>query len=204
MPPELRKPIEELRFLLDRGYPKSYAVKFISDHHRLHNQYRYILSRVVHSTSTVDVRRRKTVGCDELGGEILWIDGYNVIITVEHLITGEHLFLCDDGFLRDIKGVFRSYKLTESSKKSVNLILDFIGYIKPEYTYFILDEKISKSGELAGYIRRELKSRGMKGEVKLSDCVDSELKNVKNGIVATADGIIVDAVERVADLPMCV
>jgi hypothetical protein len=152
----------------------------------------------------VEARRRKTVGCDEVGGEILWIDGYNVIITVEHLITGEHLFLCDDGFLRDIKGVFRSYKLTESSKKSVNLILDFIGYVKPEYTYFILDEKISKSGELAGYIRRGLKSRGMKGEVKLSDCVDSELKNVKKGIVATADGIIVDAVEKVVDLPTCV
>ena len=95
---------EEARYLLDRGYPKDSAVRFVSDHHSLPEERRYVLARAVLSSRSAGERKAKAVPVQTLRGRDVIIDGYNVIITVESLLAGYPVYLCDDGFLRDVRG----------------------------------------------------------------------------------------------------
>lgn len=37
----------DVRFLLDRGYPKDSAVRFVSDHYSIQKEQRFVLTRVI-------------------------------------------------------------------------------------------------------------------------------------------------------------
>lgn len=203
IPEFLRRPAEDLRLLLDRGYSKQHALGFVSDHYRLESRWRYVLSRTVHSTSTIRMRAKKRISCDALEGEVLWVDGHNVLITIESLLKGNELFLCDDGFLRDTRGVFRSFRLTETTLEAVRLVIEFLRESKVREVHFVFDRRLSKSGELASYVRSALGASGLRGDASTSEAVDFLLKHT-HGVVASADGPIVDAAERVIDLSQCV
>ncbi|MDM7912097.1 MAG: DUF434 domain-containing protein, partial [Methanotrichaceae archaeon] len=43
----LRQAAVDVRYLLDRGYPRESAVRFVSDHYRLPQEQRFVLMRVV-------------------------------------------------------------------------------------------------------------------------------------------------------------
>ena len=73
---------------------------------------------------------------------------------------------------------------------------------------FSLMPRSARSGELAGFIRHKLKEYGISGEAKTSKTVDFELKakgrNPENNVVlATSDGIVIDSVPEVLDIPAC-
>ena len=74
--------------------------------------------------------------------------------------------------------------------------------------FFLFDAQISRSGELAGFTRHKLKEYKISGEAKTSKIADFELKTEggnpeRNVIVATSDGIIIDSVKEVLDIPAC-
>jgi len=203
LPDHLRAPADDLRLLLDRGYAKQYALRFVSDHYRLESRWRYVLSRAVHPTSVIASRAAKRMTCTMLEGEVLWVDGHNVLITVESMLKGEELFLCDDGFLRDTRGVFRSFRLTETTIRAVQLTVEFLSAVRVQEAHFVFDEKLSKSGELASHVHRSLEGARVRGDATTSKAVDYVLKHAQ-GVVASADGPVVDAAKRVVDLPQCV
>jgi len=97
---------EELRYLLASGYPGDSALRFVSDHRRLPQEKRFILARAVAADEVALYRRSKRTALQEISGKILFVDGYNVLITVEGLILGCPVYLCDDGFCRDTRGLF--------------------------------------------------------------------------------------------------
>ncbi|MFC1786572.1 DUF434 domain-containing protein [Halobacteriota archaeon] len=101
----LENPARDVRFLLDRGYPSTSAVRFVSNHYKLSLSERYLITRAVLPSSIAQKRRDKIIACDEMKGLEVIIDGYNVLITTESVLDQE-IVLCDDDFIRDIKGVF--------------------------------------------------------------------------------------------------
>lgn len=197
----IRDAATDLRYLLDRGYPKDYALKFVADHRRLVVSDRYVLSRVVVPTDLAFVRKSKAVTLHELEGKEVFVDGYNVIITVESLLGGFDVYRCDDGFLRDVRGVFQSFKTSPGSMIAVSRILDVLSKGTPRNVTISLDEQISRSGELAAMIRQNMVAHGLPGTCITSKNVDFELKRA-TGIVVTGDGNVIDAVSKVFDLPL--
>ena len=203
LPTFLHRAGDDLRLLLDRGYSKQHALRFVSDHYRLESRWRYVLSRAVHPTSVIAQRSAKRVACARLEGEVLWVDGHNVLITIESMLKEDKLFLCDDGFLRDTRGVFRSFRLTDMTLRAVQLVVKLLRTVRVQEAHFVFDRRLSKSGELASHVWHSLSEAGVRGDATTSDAVDFLLKQ-SHGVVASADGPVVDATERVVDLPQCV
>lgn len=100
---------------MDRGYPKDSAVRFISNHHRLADEERFILMRVIVKSDVARIRRSRMQKLEDLKDQVIFIDGYNVLITTESVLGGHPVYSCDDGFLRDSRGIFRSYKILPRS-----------------------------------------------------------------------------------------
>lgn len=190
----------DLRYLLNRGYPPGPAVRFVADHYRIDRDLRNILSRAVLSDDVARSRRLKAIGLDDLRGRVLHIDGYNVIITIESVISGEDIFLCDDGFIRDMRCLFRKYRRSEATDEAVQLMIEMISRAMPSEVLLLLDKQISRSGELASDIGEAFSAAGIVGTARTARDVDRALKT-SSAVVATSDGIIIDHISSALDIP---
>ena len=206
---KLTKPAHDIRYLLARGYSINAAIRFVSDHYRLAESERHILVRVVRPPEIATARRKKRLACTDIDGlrinerDVL-IDGYNVLITIESMLKNETLWLGDDGFIRDTRGVFRNYNTTDVTYKAVDEMLLFLSECKVRSANVLLDTQMSKSGQLARYIDNGFHVYSLNGSARTSRHVDFDLKNAGKGIVvATADGVVIDAATDVVDIPAC-
>lgn len=197
----LREAAADVRYLADRGYPKGSAIRFVSDHYRLPEEDRFVLARVVVPHKIAEARRKKARSIDNIREHILWIDGYNTIITTESLLKGLSVYQCDDGFLRDTQGIFSSYRASWVTILAQIKILEVLAEACPARTEFIFDQQISMSGSLASEIREEMMTRSLEGTARTARDVDRQLKDTK-AVVATGDGNIIDAASAVLDLPL--
>ncbi len=196
----LRCAAKDVRYLLDRGYPKESAVRFVSDHYRLPQEERFALIRVAVPTELAEKRRVKMLPLEALRGRAVFVDGYNVLITVESVLGGLPVYEGDDCFLRDTRGIFRSYKTSSLTVPALSLILELLAFAAPCRVEVLLDQQISMSGRLAALIREMMAERGLPGMARTEKFVDYQLKTAE-GVVATADGNVIDSVSCAIDIP---
>jgi hypothetical protein len=190
-----------VRYLVNRGYPKDSAIRFVSNHHRLQNDQRFVLARVVVPSDAASQRRSKAISLEALRKRDVFVDGYNVLIIVESILAGCRIYLSDDGFLRDTRGIFRSYKASEFTVPAISEILEILMIGGPERVEVLLDQQISMSGQMAAQIEGMMAKRDLTWSARTIQDVDRQLK-MKQEIIATADGNIIDAASHVIDLPL--
>ena len=201
---KLKEPAADIRYLLCRGYRRKGAIRFVSNHYRLAEEDRHILTRLVFDPDTAAVRSNKRLECSRLKGCDIFIDGYNVLITMESVLHNETVWFADDGFLRDTRGIFKNHTNTAKTYQAVDEMLTTLSALAVNSATILLDTQMSNSGKLAQFIRKRAAKCPFKTAVTTSKNVDFDLKQAGHlGVIATADSVIVDAVEKVADLTAC-
>jgi hypothetical protein len=197
-----REAIEDYRYLKNRRYPDKAALKLVSDHHRLSSVLRNCLFRAVFPSADCQSRRSKLAAAREVAGQLLGVDWYNVLITVESYLKGFPVFLSDDGLMRDASGIHGSYKPGKVTEKGIGEILSALAVLKPSGIEIFLDSPISHSGDMAEKLRGRLAGYvAAPCRVSVFPSADYPLKSF-NGIVATSDSSIIDRqqVRQVFDL----
>ncbi|RLG09509.1 MAG: DUF434 domain-containing protein [Thaumarchaeota archaeon] len=190
----------DLRYLLDRGYNRSSSLKLIGDKYRLAKAERSILYRSVYSSEHAERIASKRLTAKDLRDEHILIDGFNVMNTIEAVLRGEPLILCDDGVLRDFSEVHGKYKLTEKTHESLKLLLKALKELRIASVKILFESQISKSGEIAGYVRRLLREMGLVGDAETTKTVDSQLQKSKQTII-TSDSAVLLRCAKFYDLP---
>jgi hypothetical protein len=102
--------------------------------------------------------------------------------------------------LRDTRGFFRREKESIVAGCAFSEILDLLAYAGTSRVEVLLDQQISRSGELAGEVRSMMAKRALSGAARCARDVDHQLK-VCGSIIATSDGNVIDAASSVIDLP---
>ncbi len=195
----LIKSAADLRYLLAKGYPRSAALTFVGNHYQLTRTERDFLNRGVYPDSVARARREKMVRPEQTAGRSLGVDGYNVLITMESALLGRDLIEADDGLIRDIAGLYASYRPSEVTTQALNFILDFLKHIKPDTVLFLLDAPMSHSGEFARRITSVLADLGLSGQAKAVSAPEKELSRFP-GLVATSDSVLIDRTPEPFDL----
>ncbi|AXV40796.1 DUF434 domain-containing protein [Methanobacterium sp. BAmetb5] len=203
--PILTEAKKDFQYLLERGFPRTGALEYVGNHYLLGDLERNYLIRTVFPLTKIESRRNKLILLSDIKGKDVLLDGYNVLITVEALIRGEEVVVkCDDGVIRDVKAVFGKYKKNENTAPALNSIISLLKIFKPQSVLFFFDSPVSLSGELARATREILNSQEVPGDAQTSENVDYQLINLSHevdGVVATSDGIIIDKVDKVLDVP---
>jgi len=194
----LKDAYSDLKYLLNRGYRKSHALKFVADHYRLSLDDRYLLARCTFPDDWISGVREKLVS--SLDGGTLAVDGFNVLITIESVLDGEAIE-CEDGLLRDVKYQGR-YRMSGRTERVIELAVEAITAVRPDEVIFFYGRSVSKSGLIAGITEQMMERERIRGEVRLVRSPDFILKGFDT--VATADVGIIEKVRRVVDLPMIV
>ncbi|ALV63982.1 hypothetical protein ADU37_CDS22850 [Thermococcus sp. 2319x1] len=191
---------EDLKYLLNRGYRKKYALEFVANHYRLSQKERHFLFRCVFSDREIEERKVKLLQPGNLKEKVLGIDGFNVLITLESLLDGM-VILCEDGLLRDLKHQ-GGYKISPRTLQTLSLLIDFLKTLNLKEVLFLYDAPVSKSGKVAELTGELLNRYGVSGKVKLSKAPDHDLKAFE--VVASSDIGIIEKVPFVVDLPQMI
>lgn len=137
---------------------------------------------------------------EALCGKMVYVDGYNVLITADCLLAGLPAYLCDDGFLRDTRSFFARSPDRSIALEALAVVIGLLAEARPFCVEILFDQQISRSGELACEARRLLSERHLSGGARCCKDVDHQLK-ICGGIVASSDGNVIDSARAVIDLP---
>ena len=189
---QLRKAAEEVLFLLNHGYPVKGTTRFVGDHYMFSERQRLALARTVSPEEQIASRLEREV--NDIEGETIYIDGFNVIIGLEIAFSQSMLFTCMDGTIRDLAGLRGTYRLIPETDLAVEALLKTLASCKAGKAVIYLDKPVSNSGRLKQKINEYAEDVEIEVEVEIEDAVDYILK--QKPLVASGDAIILDNCDK--------
>jgi hypothetical protein len=191
---------EEYLWIISREYPQRAALKLVGDKFMLSREMRQVLYRGVVPVRTAEARRKKIGNVRK--GDLVLIDTYNVLFTVNNYLLGRPLFISNDGMLRDAGEMHGRIINKPQFSRSVSLMLEVL-QMWPGATYIhYLDEPVSYSGRLSIELSKDMVQMEIEGDAHTVQSPDQMLKAEKSDAICTSDGGIIDQYEgRVIDLP---
>lgn len=186
---KLKQAQREIRYLLENNYPIKSASTFVGNHHQLSERQRLALVRGTATLKVIKDRRSKEMS-DCARGKTVYIDGLNVIITLEVALSNSTLFTCMDQTIRDLAGLRGTYRLIDKTKPAINLIKEELEALGVGRAYFYLDAPVSNTGRLKTCIYEVMEGASFVTEVELVDNPDVILEKKEN--VITSDAIILN------------
>ncbi|KAA5539448.1 DUF434 domain-containing protein [Roseiconus nitratireducens] len=191
----LRSATEDLSWLLSRGYALTSCLKLVGDRYRLRARQRLAVARCACSDEARKRRRRNQIqSCDLAGGE-LWIDGYNVLTSIEAALAGGVILCARDGCFRDMASMHGSYRKVAETLPALQLLAERLSDWKVARCCWYLDAPVSNSGRLKTLIEGIAEQWGACWEVKLVADPDPILATADQ-TVASADSQILDVAPR--------
>jgi hypothetical protein len=194
--PALRSAADDLSWLLTRGYADRSALKLVGDRHALTERQRMAVSRSSCSDHARESRRAKKV--ERVDGEIVWVDGFNVLIVIESAMSGGLILVGRDGAHRDLASVHGTWRKVTRTDDALHAIGAALAPARE--VVVILDRPVSNSGRLAARMREVAGANAWPWTVELSMHADRELA-ASGAIVATGDARILDACAQWIDVP---
>jgi len=187
-----RASVADYRYLLERGYSDSSALKLVGDRHQLSAVQRTMLYRGIAAGNAARARAAKLV--DGARDKELFVDGLNVLYTIANYLHGRALFIADDGFLRDA-GELHGRDFPEPGGRPAALLVERLAAEGVSAATFFLDAPVSHSGELARSLRELLEREGIPGDALTVRSADYELKRCTSGIISSSDSAVISAAQ---------
>lgn len=188
---KLRVVQQEIQWLLDRGYKMGSVINFVCGHHQLSVRQRIALQRATASAIQYKKRKCSMLPFEDAKDGCVYVDGFNLIITLEVALSGSVLILGNDGVLRDLAGLRGTYSIIEHTDTALQLIgKTFVQLAVPEAKVF-LDSPVSNSGRLRNRILEHAAEWGIPIEVVMVPNTDIIL--AKGERIVTGDSVLLDS-----------
>ncbi len=190
----------EYLWMLDRNYPQKGSLKLVGDKFMLTREMRQVLYRGISATDQA-LRRKGMLG-EVHSGDLVLIDAYNVLFTMNNYLLGKPLFISNDGLLRDAGEMRGRIHNKPVFNRAVDMLLEVLSGWKNAVFRLYLDEPVSFSGRLSIELSKDMIQLGIEGEALTVPSPDFELKHATCDAICTSDTAILDHFDgRVVDLP---
>jgi hypothetical protein len=193
--PALRGAAADFCWLLSRGYASVSALKLVGDRFGLTERQRQAVRRSACSDDDHQRRSRKMCAGGDVTGQVLLIDGFNVLTTIEAALGGAVVLSCRDETYRDIAGLHGTYRRVAETMPALGLLGATISSLGIRNCHWLFDRPVSNSGRTRRLFLDYAGEHAQNWSVELVDDPDSLLK-VSAEIVATADSVILDSCSR--------
>lgn len=186
--PSLQEAAQDLQWLLSRAYTLPAATKLVGDRFSLRQRQRMALTRSVCTYTAAENRIQKSISRLPPLQTPIWVDGFNILITLETCLSKGLLLQGQDSAYRDLASIHGSYHRVEETDQSIQLIGQLLGDY-PLQWYF--DQPVSNSGRLAQRVRDIAIEYQWEWSVFTDHNPDQRL--IESGaLVVTTDALILD------------
>jgi hypothetical protein len=189
--PLLRSAVADYSWLLSRGYATASALKLVGDRYQLAERQRLAVMRAACAERSLAKRRESEKTPAEIAGQILLIDGYNVLITIEAALSGAVILRGRDGCYRDIASIHGTFRRVEETPPALALLGQALDALHVAECVWYLDSPVSNSGRLKGMLLEAAPSEDLRWHVEVVTNPDPILARATE-IVATVDSVILD------------
>lgn len=193
--PVLARATGDLCWLLSRGYARTSSLALVGNRYELAARQRTAVSRCACSDQDRQRRRRHEAAPDDVRSRPLWLDGYNVLTTVEAALAGGVILCARDGAYRDMASMHGSYRKVSETRPALEAIGRVLAEWAPSGCVWYLDRPVSNSGRLKAMIEELAARQRWPWSVELVADPDAILASTDQ-IVATADSAVLDRCNR--------
>ena len=188
--PQLLEATADLSWLLSRGYTSTASIKLVGDRYQLSKSLREAVKRAGCSTMSSQSRAEREITSDLMAGATVWIDGFNLLITIERALRGDPVLICRDGVVRDIAGVHGTYRRGHNTIEAFELLSQVLRSLGVNRIKWFFDRPVSNSGKMA-------KIASSYGQADVVNDPDQDLINAPPEVVIiSGDGIILERCTR--------
>ena len=191
----LRRAVSELSWLLTRDYSLNSASKLVGDRYQLKSRQRLAMNRSACSDASLLRRRRHHVDAEELAGEPIIVDGFNLLLILEAALAGGVLLEGRDSCIRDMASMHGSYRQVAETVGGLLRIGGHLQRIKASHVLWVLDRPVSNSGRLKQRIELLAARHSWPWQVRLEDDADRLLIESPD-VVVSSDAMILDQCDR--------
>jgi len=197
--PVLNQALDDMCWLLSRGYAEKGTLKLVGDRYSLVQRQRIAIMRSACSNQRLKARKQKQIDPNKTNIDSIAIDGFNLLITIEAAVSGGYIFKGRDGILRDLASVHSTYRKVTETIPALKLIGKVIQSLGIEKCLWLLDSPVSNSGRLKSIITKLAKQHRWDWQVELSLNPDTQLKKTQMSVVSS-DSVVMDNCGQWLDL----
>lgn len=198
-PPIFKEALDDLCYLLSRGYGENSSVQLVGNRYRLNSRQQKALSRMSATHEAIEQRQLKKLKIQALTNKTIAIDGFNLLILLESALSGAFIFQARDGNYKDLSSVHGSYKRVMNTEQAITMVGDTLKELQVNSVHWYFDTPVSNSGRLKGILLEIATQKGYTWEVTLDYNPDRVLAESKD-VVVSSDGWILDQTEQWFDL----
>ena len=188
---KLKLATQDMQYLLNRGYAEKASSDLVGNHYRLKARQIQALRGSSASELQIHNRKLKELAVSDLKNKTIYLDGFNVLILLESLLSEAYVFEGTDGCFRDLSGVHGTYKRVNQTQKSIELVAAFFKKSQAENLIWIFDKPVSNSERIKQMIVDFAKENNLNWKVELEFNADKYL--VENAeIMVSSDAWILD------------
>lgn len=188
---KLKSAVRDMPYLLSRNYAEKASADLVGNHYRLKTRQIQALRGASASEIQIQNRKSKELEISDLKNKTIYLDGFNVLILLESLLSGAYIFEGLDGCFRDLSGVFGTYKRVNQTQKVIELVAEFFQKSQAEKLIWIFDKPVSNSERIKQIILDYAIENNLNWNVELEFNPDKFLaENVE--IIISSDAWILD------------
>ncbi len=195
----LRTAVSDFCWLLTKGYAEKSALKLVGDRYDLTQRQRLAVMRGACSQEQRQSRKSRQVDIVSIAGQVVLIDGYNLLISIEAALSGGVILCGMDGTCRDLSGIHGTYRKVAETLPALELIGDFIHTFRPGYVYWFFDKPVSNSGRLKQFIETLSAEKHWPWSVELLNNPDRKLIESEEPAVSS-DSVVLDGCRQWVNL----
>ncbi|PJJ62592.1 DUF434 domain-containing protein [Chryseobacterium geocarposphaerae] len=188
---KLTSAVQDMYYLLSRGYAEKASAELVGNRYRLKTRQIQSVRGASASAAQIQNRKSKRLNVSDLQDKVVYLDGFNVLILLESLLSEAYIFEGLDGCFRDLSEVHGTYKRVNQTLAAIELVAKFYRYSAVQKVIWIFDKPVSNSGRIRQMILDFALENNMKWEIDLEFNPDKFL--VENAeIVVSSDAWILD------------
>lgn len=191
----LNEATSDLSWLLGRGYSMISALKLVGDRFQLQERQRLAVMRSACADDSKRNRDARRISIQDISGQVLLIDGYNVLTSVEAALGHGILLHARDDCFRDMASMHGTYRKVAETIPALRLIGEYLHRHQAEECLWYLDSPVSNSGRLKVIMQEVANQNDWRWQVELVQSPDAILA-ASTEIIATADSAILDRCQR--------
>mgnify|MGYP003574872037 CR=1 FL=1 len=167
---KLKEAVADMHYFLSRGYGEKATLVLVGNRYRLNARQQQAVRGMSASQSQIVDRKSKEIQNKDLEGKEIVIDGFNVLILLESILSKAYVFTGLDGYIRDLSSVYGTYRKVNQTSQAIDIIVDFFRNEKVKTAHWLFDKPVSNSGKLKQIIE----------EIALKNCLDWKVELVNN------------------------
>ncbi|OCA76856.1 hypothetical protein BBH99_11955 [Chryseobacterium contaminans] len=187
----LKLAVQDMQYLLTRGYAEKAASDLVGNRYRLKTRQVQALRGASASDRQIQNRKQKEQHISDLKGETVYLDGFNVLILLESLLSEAFVFKGVDDCFRDLSGVHGTYKRVNQTQRAIELVAAFFQKAEIHKLIWIFDQPVSNSGRIKQLILDFAIENQLNWDVQLQFSPDKFLAE-SSGIIISSDAWILD------------